>query len=117
MDRLQEVGGGDVGHVERRVLAQQHHVETGEVARFPRAEVRMRAGLALHRHGPAAGADPPVLQRQLVGGVDPERMAARLGLLHHQEGGVGLDVHRFQRVHLHGDLQRHGGLPAATWVT
>ncbi len=31
MDALEQVRGGDVGEVERRVLAQQHHVEFGEL--------------------------------------------------------------------------------------
>ena len=30
MDALEQMGGGDVGQIERRVLAQQHHVEFGE---------------------------------------------------------------------------------------
>ena len=37
MDALEQMRGGDVGEVERRVLPQQHHVELGELgAALPR---------------------------------------------------------------------------------
>ena len=49
MDALQEVGGGDVGHVEGRVLTHQDCIHRTEV-QFPRfPEGKMRAALALHR--------------------------------------------------------------------
>ena len=31
MDALQNMGGGDIGHVERRVLAHQHHIGRRQV--------------------------------------------------------------------------------------
>ena len=37
MDALEEMRRGDVGHVEGRVLAQQHHVEAGQVGELRRA--------------------------------------------------------------------------------
>ena len=49
MDALQQVRGGDVGHVERRVLAQQDGVELGEVHRARIGEPVVVAGLVLHR--------------------------------------------------------------------
>ena len=37
VDALEQMRRGDVGHVEGRVLAQQHHVEAGEVGKLRRA--------------------------------------------------------------------------------
>ena len=33
MDALEQMGGGDIGEIEGRVLAQQHHVEFGQLQR------------------------------------------------------------------------------------
>ena len=49
MDALEEMRGGDVGHVEGRVLAEQHHVEAGEVGDFGGPEREM---VALRRRAP-----------------------------------------------------------------
>ncbi len=118
VDPLQEIGGGDVGHVERRVLAHQHHVELRDVADLRLAQ---RVVVALERaqvQRPAAGQHPAVFQRQLLRREVPEAVTAGLALHHHQEGGVGLDVDPFDGIHLNGDLEGHAnsrseGGPAA----
>ncbi len=107
MDPLQEIGGGDVGHVEGRVLAHQHHVELREVTHLGLAQ-----GVMVALHGPQVQRlptpqDPAILQRQPVGTVMPQRVASALGFHHHQEGGVGLDVDPLDGIHLDGDLERH----------
>ena len=61
MDVFEQVGGGDVGHVERRVLAQQHHVHVGEVDDLGRRHGVVIAGLAAYGEGPGGGKDPPIL--------------------------------------------------------
>ena len=48
MDALQQMRGGDVGEVERRVLPQQHHVERGERDALAFAEREMVARLVAH---------------------------------------------------------------------
>ncbi len=50
VDRLQHVGGGDVAHVEGRVLAHEDHVLRGEVDRPACAERGVVALLVAHRH-------------------------------------------------------------------
>ena len=53
VDALQDVGGGDVGHVERRVLAHQHDVEASRVDHLFIAQREMVALLAAQLIGRA----------------------------------------------------------------
>ncbi len=108
VDALEEVGGRDVGHVEGRVLAHQHHVELRDIPDLGCAQGMVVALQRPQVQRPAPGQDAAFLQRQHLGRVVPEAVAAGLGLHHHQEGGVGLDVDPFDGIHLDGDLQRHG---------
>ena len=55
MDVLEQVGGGDVGHVEGRVLAHQHHVHRAEIEQSAFAERVVGAALALDRDEAGAG--------------------------------------------------------------
>jgi hypothetical protein len=110
MHLLQEVGGGDVGHVERRILAHQDDVDVVlHVQQHGLAQLGVGAFLGEHLQRLGPGEHPAVLQRQLVGGVEPQFVAAVLGLHHHQEGRVGVDVDPQDGIHLDGDSQRHGG--------
>ena len=58
---------GDVGHVERRVLAHQHDVDPGEVEFLEGAELVVIAVAPDNFELPAAGIEPPVAQSQRVG--------------------------------------------------
>ena len=120
MDVLEQMGGGDVGHVERRILAHQHHVHRGEIEQHGFAERVVRAALAFDGDRADAGEQAflaafaltpdAFAQRQVADLVVPQRVAATLGLQHQRERGIGVDVDVFDRVHLHRDLQlaRHG---------
>ncbi len=113
MHRLQEEGGVDVGHVERRVLAQQDDVELGQLGPAIGAQRRVAALGPLHGNVAAAGEHPAIFHGERVGDVDEQAVSARLGRFHHQEGRVALDVDPLDGIHLHRDLQRHGALPTA----
>ena len=49
VDALEQMRRRDVGHVERRVLPQQHHVPVGEVFRARAVELVVAADLVLDR--------------------------------------------------------------------
>ena len=97
----------DVGEVERRVLAQQHHVERGQIDVPRLAEREMVAGDVAHRERPHRGGHLAVAQRQPVGRVIGQRMAAALRFQQQRERRIAADVDPLDRVHLHGDVQAH----------
>jgi len=108
MHPLQQIGGGDIGHVEGRVLTHQDDVHVlCQIQPLLGAEIRMIALLAPHRHRTGAAEQTAVFQGQGAEVIDPQLVAARLPGQGHQEGGVRLDIDRLERVHLDGDLE-HG---------
>ena len=127
MDVLEQVRGCDVGHVERRVLAHQHHVHRREIELGGFAECVVAAAPAFHGDGARAGEQPflapftlaldALAQRHMAYLVVPQSVASSLGLQHEGEGRVGVDVDRFDRVHLDRDLERacHAQAPCGIW--
>ena len=69
MDALEDMGGGDVVHVEGRILAQEHHVHGREVGAMRLAEREMVALLVAHLHLLDAREHLAAFQRQPVGRV------------------------------------------------
>ncbi len=110
MHRLQDVGGGDVGHVERRVLAHQDDVEGRELDHLFIAQREMIALLAAQAHRPRARDRLAVAQGQLARMVVPQLVPARLGAEPHDERGIPLDIDALDRVHLDGNAQGHGSV-------
>ena len=121
MHPLQHVGGGDVGHVERRVLPQQDDVEFGQLGALRLAEGEMVAGLVAHIERLHGREYPVAALGELVGGVIGQLVAAGLGFQHQCEGGIAADIDPLDRVHLDGDIQGHGGTfegsGANLWLT
>jgi hypothetical protein len=119
MNVLQHVRRRDVGHVEGRVLAHQHHVDAGKVDRLKPAQRGVIAALATHLQRPRLGAHHPVPKRQMLRQIVQQGVAARLRLKRQGEGRVGVDIHRFDRIHLDGNGQAHRDLlssgEAAAW--
>ena len=113
VDRLEEKGRVDVAHVERRILAQQNHVEFAQVDSSPGPECGVVADLSLHGDIAPPREDASLVHGEGVGRVDEQAMAPRLAGFHHQEGGVAFDDDPLDGIHLHRDLQRHGALPTA----
>ena len=102
------MGGGDVGHVERRILPQLHHVVFGEVDLPRMREPVMRAGLVLHREAVALGDQTAVAQREIVRRVVEHVVPAPLRFEQQREGGIAPDIDALDRVHLEGDFEGHG---------
>ena len=108
MDAVEHVGRRDIGEVERRVLAQQHHVEGGEVDMPRLAERDMVAGDIAHHQRPHRGRHFAVAQAQPVGRVIGQRVGARLRFQQQRERRIAADIDPLDRIHLHGDVQAHG---------
>ena len=107
MDALEQMRGGDVGEVERRVLAQQDDVEFAEVDAARLAEGEMIADLVAHLQVLHGREHPRGAQRQPVRRVVDDRVAALLRLQQQREGRIAADVDPLDRVHLYGDFQAH----------
>ena len=107
MDDLQKMGRGDVGHVEGRILTHEDDVHPGKVANLQGAWGVMIALCRPQRDASTTRQHAALLQGQVMRLIDPKAVAARLGLQHHLEGGVGVDIDPHDGVHLNGDLKRH----------
>ena len=86
MDALQEMRGGDVGHVEGRVLAEMHHVEFRQVLFALMREPIVRAGLVLDREAVAERDELAVAEREVVRRVIEHVVAAPLRFEQESEG-------------------------------
>ena len=86
MNTLKQMGGGYVGEIEGRVLAQQHHVESGQLDPARIGQSEEVAGDVAHAQGLDTGEDVAIEQSQPVGGVIRERMAAGLRFQKQGEG-------------------------------
>ena len=73
----------------------------------------MVAGDVAHGERLDGGKDTGVEQRQPVGRVIRERVAALLRFQQQGEGGIALDVDPLDRIHLHRDIESHE-FPSAT---
>ena len=103
--------GRDIGEIERRVLAQQHDVELAQVRSraLRRASAWSPCSSLARCSGCASANTSRAVQRQSVGRVIEQCVAARLRLEQQSEGRIAGDVDPLDRIHLHGDGQRHGG--------
>ena len=110
MDAVEEMGGGDVAHVEGRILAELDHVERREVRQHRLAEGEMVARNVAHGDRLDARLDATVAEREALGRVVEEDVAAPRRFQHEREGGIAADVDAGDVVHLEGDGERHGYL-------
>ena len=108
LDMLQHMGRGDIGHVEGRVLAHHHQIEARQVDPLARARREMIAAFAPHGKRPRGGAELIALQHKLTRQIVEQVMSALQPFQRHHEAGIGIDIDRFQRVHLERDIERHG---------
>ncbi len=122
LDPLEQMGGGDVGEVERRILAHQHDVDVAaEIDDRRLAELEMGALDPLHRHRPGHRPQPPVRPAQILDRIIKEPMPARLRCEHDREGRIARDIDGLQRIHLDGDGKAHrsrlseGDEPVTCW--
>ena len=106
VNALKKMGGGNIIHIKRRVLAHQHHIHRRQIGQFCRPQRKMRARLIGHFKSVQAGADFAVQHDQRIRRVIIKRMAARLRLQRQRKTGVADNVNIGNRVHLNGDFQR-----------
>ena len=111
MNALQNMRGGDVVHVEGRVLAQQDHVHFGEIGPHGLAEREMVALDVTHLHFLDAGENLAVAQRQPVRRVVIQLVTTPLRFQGEREGSVAGDVDGRYVVHLDSDFEGHAGSP------
>ena len=98
----------DIGEVERWVLAQQHHVEGGEIDMPRLAQGDMVAGDIAHHQRPHRGRHLAVAQAQAIGRVIGQRVGALLRFQQQRKRRIAADIDPLDRIHLHGDVQTHG---------
>ena len=78
-DALEQVGGGDVGEIERRILPHQHDIDIlGEIERLPLAIGMMRARDALDRDRAGRRHDAAVAIAEIAGDIMEQPVPARL---------------------------------------
>lgn len=100
---FQHVGGRDIGHVEWRILAHQHHIHGREIEGFHLAELVVTALFPPHGQRPSPRGGAAVLEAQILGQVVVKTMPAPLGLKCQHERAVRINVDRLDRVHLNRD--------------
>ena len=84
-------------------LIDQSHGRRRLLIEGPRAERRLAHGIGLDLA--RLRLQRPLVEREPVGGIEPEPMSARLRLEHQRERAVAIDVNAFERVHLDRDIQ------------
>ncbi len=107
MDALEQVGRRHIGEVERRILAQQHHVKFRELHAPRLTQREMVAGLVAHAQGFDMGEHAAVEQRQPVGRVICKLVTAFLRFQQQGEGRVAFNIDPLDRIHLHRDFEAH----------
>ena len=107
-DPLEQISGGDVADVERRVLAHQDGVDVGrEVERHRVAGGEVIAFFAPDGDRASEGADVPVFVTQRLGGVMEHAVPASLSGEHERKARIAGNGDRFHGVHLDGDSEAH----------
>ncbi len=107
MDALEQVRRRDVGHVEGRVLAQQHDVAAGQVLGARVGQLVVRADLVLDMQRLAAREQAVAVQAEVGRRVVEHVVPAPLRFQQDRERGIAADVDPLDRVHLAGDAQGH----------
>ncbi len=108
LDPFEQVGRGDVGEIEGRILPHQHHVGVlADVERHDVAEGEMIAGDRPDSDGAGRRGDAAIAVAQVARGIMIEPMAACLRGEHQGEGRVACDLDRLHGVHLDGDGKAH----------
>ena len=111
MNGFEHVRGGDVVHVEGRILAHVHHVIT---SRDRRAAFRPALRDCPARRAPRRPGQWPTERRAIkgerIGVIAEDLVAAGLRFEHQREGRIALDGDALDGVHLEGGLESHGRL-------
>lgn len=104
MDALEQMGRGDVAHVEGRILAQVNDVHLRQIDALLVAEREMIALDLAHLQRFDGSEDLAVAHGQAVGGIVKEFETTRLRFERHGEGGIAGNADAGDMVHLERDL-------------
>ena len=108
-DAFEHMGGGDIAHVERRILPHQHYVNV--LAEIEPDLLTAREVIALHPlhcHRKGVGEQPVIpVQRQAFNVVFVDGITARLRSQHQRERAIACNVDPVDGVHLDGNAQCH----------
>jgi hypothetical protein len=102
--------GGDVRHIEGRVLAHQDDIDAAQIELFESTETVM---IALPPHDferPRTGIEPAVVKRQRVRQVMEQGVPSHLCLEGESKSRIRIDVYRIDRIHLDRDGESHASL-------
>ena len=108
MHRFENMGRGDVAHVEWRILAHQHHIRILQKDLFGLAHRRVIAGLAPQRHRPHPRIGASVAHGECMRFVIKKPVAAVLRLDAERECRIRVDIDVVDGVHLDGDGKLFG---------
>ena len=107
MNLFEQVGRGDIGKIERRILSHQDHVEARQLGALRLAQREVIAQLIAHLERLHGGKHTALRYRKPVRSVVVHRMAAFLRLQQQRESRIAADVDPLDRVHLNRDGQGH----------
>jgi hypothetical protein len=114
-DALEQMGRGDIGQVERRVLPQQDDIEALKRHALGLAQLEMVAFVVAHGERPHGGKNLVAAQRQAVRRVVRKLVTAPLCFQQQCKSRVAADIDPLDRIHLHGDFQAHRFSSDTTW--
>ena len=97
------MGGGDVGHVEGRVLPHQHDIDARQIGDGGIAQREVIALDRAHRKRARKRRHDAIAERQIARAVIEQIVAAALRLQRQRKGGIACDVDLLDRVHLDGN--------------
>ncbi len=103
VNALEKMRRRDVGHVERRVLAQQHHVALRQILHARSRQLVVAALLVVDFECRAARQQLVTVQGEVLRRVVENVVPALLRLEQDGEGGIAADVDPLDRVHLDGN--------------
>ena len=100
------MGGCDISHIERRILAQPDHINLGQVLFTHFTYIEMVTNLAAHGEILATGDNAPLLIAELIRRVIKQLVPTGLCLFGKTKGAVAIDVDRINWVHLKSNGKR-----------
>ena len=106
MDQIKQMAGGDVAHVEGRILPQPDHVDLGQINGRFGLQMDVIPLYPLNGHTVTPRRQLALIIGQLVGRVIEQLVTPCLRLFRKAKAAVGVDIHAFDRVHLEGNF--HG---------
>ncbi len=102
------MGGGDVGHIKRRILAHEDNIHFAKINYFWLTKTEMIPPGRANRKPLRPRGEPMTVEGQGIDRIMINGMSPALSLHRQQKCAVGFNVDVFDRVHLNGNLKAHG---------